>query len=165
MTGIEIDNPALEHAERKNAGNRLFVPLIYLIVGPPIGGVYVTAFYTGFGMFAALGDPEGFGSVSSISLAAVSALPWVMAMSYFFGGVQALSTGVLIALFAEPDSRFSYGTAIFTAAVVSVIVGAIMTIAWTADFLWLAVILGIISILSSLTLRLLFRGMFAPPRQ
>lgn len=140
-------------------GHRLKVFGVYLVLGPPIGGIITFIPGCAYALAFAIINPsavhaEHFGS-------ALLALPTVFLLSlmssYLFGGLQAAVAGAALAVVSR-GGRFSYMKAFIAAVIASSVVAFLI-----ADGeLWVAAALVAIGTIASVVLRYLFRGSFAP---
>lgn len=160
------DNPLVVRPKFRRTAMVFF---IYLIFGPPIGGLAtILAFLVLPGIlagnFGLLGDASGEGFVQLVFLPV-----WVVMLSlwgYVFGGVQAAMTGLILAACSDLDGRFGYDRAIFATLPPSVFAGIFIGKDYVDDYGaghgFLTLVLTLASIVASLALRYLFRKRFSP---
>lgn len=137
--------------ESKRAGP-LAIIIVFTLFGPPIGTAILFIGLSAWELTATM-DLEG--------LKIFALLPVGILFGYFFGGLQALACGILLAVYARSIGRFSY----FAALVVSLFVGGIAMVVLSASDSGLAGLVAIllaIGILSALLIRLLFARRFSP---
>lgn len=148
--------------DRNSSGRKAAIFVVYFLLGPPIGGLFLVAAVIAIGVADAITDGNlfhqtaGWGEIVGpfIFLTVI-----VMVWSYVVGGFQAAATGLIIAVYAHKDGRFGYPMA-FIAPLAPSIVGALI---FARDSLGFAVMLVFLGVASSLMLRFLFRGMFRDP--
>ncbi|MAW80725.1 MAG: hypothetical protein CMI63_10840 [Parvularcula sp.] len=135
--------------------------MIYAIVGPPIGGVITHGIYW-FSSFLDSGILQG--SLLEIAFTLIGTLPAFMLLSYPFGGVQALLTGLLIKTIAGKEGRFGYLTAFLAAALVGIGVAVLLALGYVPSVGFAPIgaltILGMIGVGASLIIRYFFRNRF-----
>lgn len=83
--------------------------------------------------------------------------------SYVFGAAHASLTGLGLALTSK-GGRFTYLAALGAALVSSVVVYWLAGSEGPSDILRLTILLGVVAVVTSLSLRWLFRGIFSPAR-
>lgn len=160
MTSGQNAEPPLNWHKPSQLDRRLPIFFIYFVVGPPVGGLLFTAFFTismlhgfVFGEVAEAGDAF-FRFLGGLFVM----VPLAVIFSYFFGGVQAAVTGLFISGFAPRNGRFGYLTA-FVAAIGPSLAGAFLIARESIFFgTWLAAI----GTLASLMVRYIFRRRFSP---
>lgn len=149
------------NAVARASGSRrgFIVFFIYLLLGPPLGAL---VFYLGLIGYSVIDN--GFGNSSGWAVAdavefvvAFFSLLWVITLfSYFFGGLQAAGTGLILAILSRDGGRFGYGLA-FMAALVPSFLGAALLAGDAPGF---AVALFATGLVASFLLRFLFRKRF-----
>ncbi|MFC2952843.1 hypothetical protein ACFOOP_12970 [Marinicaulis aureus] len=162
----EADDESLQPQraiDRNVAPQRALNFFIYLIAGPPIGALVFMAFLCAMAIEAAFITP----SLTSPSVPSEAAIlgtfvsliaftPVALMFSYFFGGLQAAATGLLLIFLSDRQGKFSYGAAMLAALPSSL--AALFIIG--RDSIGFGVVVALIGMLSSLILRLIFRKRF-----
>ncbi|MEO1136379.1 MAG: hypothetical protein AAFW68_07190 [Pseudomonadota bacterium] len=155
----DITYKDFDELERKiEPDRRLPIFFIYLIFGPPIGGVIFA-----IGWFGALFISQ----ISSTTIVPAEAL-WTHAQafplflllsivfSYLFGGVQAILTGLFISAFAKRNGKFGYRMALLASFSGSLLGGLL----FARDSLTFLALLTAIGVLASILIRFVFRNRF-----
>ena len=133
--------------------NRFKIILIYLVWGPPVGGLISTLMLSVWGGVKA----ETLQDALSYVLLPLAGLPIALPLSYLLGGVHALAVGVILYFVADEDGKFSYGWSIGAALITASVVGFALT---GTGRVGAGLLLGIISIGTSVALRYFFRRRF-----
>ncbi|WP_428409629.1 hypothetical protein [Hyphococcus sp.] len=145
---------ATSSQEAGGRGRKVATILIYLLLGPPVGGMIFAAFFSVSNVYNFLTGSSA--NQEDLVSGTVGLFVLAMPFSYMFGGLQAAMTGVIIAICTRNEGRFGYGLA-FLASLVSSLVGAVI---FGRDAVGFGVILVVVGVLSSLVLRFLFRKVF-----
>ena len=149
---------------------KAMVFLIYLIFGPPIGGL-VTIF--GFFTYAAIADGAAFfGSFALSNIGELLMIPvWIAMLSlwgYLFGGAQAAMTGLILAACSDLDGRFGFDRAVIATFPPSIFAGILIGKDYLDDYDTghglLILVLTLASVAASVVVRYLFRNRFRVPR-
>ena len=163
MTQNETNKADPQKVVRPYSENRRGMIIgLYLLVGPPIGAAIIVALLW-VAMFLSFVDggqinidgadlSNGLGVLAVVSVLAAP-------VSYFFGGIQALVTGIIIACFSDKDGKFGYGLALLAPVAPCVAAAFVLDVErgepnWGAFF-------GVVGVLASLIVRLLFRQRFS----
>lgn len=160
MSAFESDEltPKQAAMRERNVG-RLMIFFIYLIFGPPTGGLLFLLSLMAYGLIEPGPAYDPAPSESSI-IDFLWGIPmfvgFVAVFGYFFGGLQAAGTGLLLTFMSKEDGRFGYGLA-FLAALVPSFLGAVL---FGLDAPGFAVSLFVTGVAASLVLRVLFRKRF-----
>ncbi len=150
-------------------GRRPRIILIYVLAGPPIGGIIaMLAIY----MYLAIetGFQPWLDNVRAEPIQTILSLPMtfiiVALYGYIFGGIQALLTGIYISLNSGKNGKFGYKLAITASAFVALVVTAVLTAFYQIRtgyaVLAVPIILGAIGIAASVLVRFFFRKRFSP---
>ncbi len=154
-------------AVRANFQRKAMVFFIYLIFGPPIGGLATILTFLILsavlaGDLGLLGDASGEGFIQLFFLPI-----WVVMLSlwgYVLGGVQAAMTGLILAACSDLDGRFGYDRAILATLPPSIFAGILIGKDYVNDYDaghgFLTLVLAVASIVASLVLRYIFRKRF-----
>jgi hypothetical protein len=155
---------------RGNFRRKAMVFFIYLMFGPPIGGLATILTFLILsavlaGDLGLLGDASGEGVIQLFFLPV-----WVVMLSlwgYLFGGVQAAMTGLILAACSDLDGRFGYDRAVIATLPPSMFAGILIGKDYVNDHDaghgFLILVLTLASIVASLVLRYLFRERFRIP--
>ena len=160
MTKEHYDDPKTDHESLE----RLPIILLYAILGPPVGAII---FLLG-ALLISIGDsPDSYtldipSAVEMLRFVSgvVLILLFAMMASYVFGFMQAFFTGLLLAEAHARTRGAGYLAAFLAPLAISAPAWAVMVFFFDAqhDF---AASLAAVGIASSLSLRFLFRGLFA----
>lgn len=143
-------------------GKRGNIILFYIFVGPPVGGMLVFLYLFVFSLLSGAADfwTDSFFKEPLEALSTFAGnFILVTLLSYVFGGVQALATGLLISTISGPEGNFSYVVAL----IIPAIVGATVMLALAEAYqmpLGIGAFLGAIGVGASILIRFLFRRRF-----
>lgn len=158
--GAEV-SPSNESVREARAP-RAMIFFIYLIFGPPVGGIAFVAGFMGYDFITQFVASEWIVKEQDITgVAQIVALSplyilVVIFFSYFFGGLQAAATGLIITLLSKRNGTFGYVLA-FIAPLVPSMLGAWMFRSAPG----FASLLATTGVFASLAIRFLFRKRFA----
>ncbi len=143
------------------------IVFIYLIFGPPIGGL---ATILGFFTFAVFAEGNGafFESFAGEDIGDLLMMPvWMFLMSlwgYVFGGAQAAMTGLILAVASDREGRFGYDRTIIATFPPSLIAGIVISggafPALGNENGLVIFILTLTGVVASIAVRFLFRKRF-----
>jgi len=145
---------------RKSEPRKAQIFFIYLLAGPPIGAlILIVAGGLVSILLSSVTHPlsGNYGmSIPEVVTYYFFATPMAMLFSYIFGGLQAAGTGLFLTFLSTEKGKFNYSAALLAplppSGIAFVVTGHTM-----AGF---GVLLCILSVLSSLMLRFLFRKRF-----
>lgn len=161
----QADELPVEHRDaiRGDFRRKVMVFFIYLIFGPPIGGIITLTSMLGYVVIE-----EGFGQTFSNEW--FSGFPlfpfYILFLSlwgYLFGGVQAALTGLILSISSDAGGRFGYFHALLATIPPSILAGIFLYFQERDGFVASGV-LAIVSVVASLVVRFLFRNRFRPQK-
>ncbi len=143
-----------EHAKQNDLprSSPLHVFVFVVVFGPPFGAV---ALFLVLAIEAILKDMSG--GVAGV----VGFLVFMVMFSYFFGGLQAILAGFVLAIISRPDGTFTYGQAMFVATAIGSAVGIFLLDGKDFPVEFALVLIGN-GIFAALAIRALFAKRFRP---
>ncbi len=159
MTDAQTPTEAAEAPRETSTGRRLTIFGVYLVLGPPVGGLLLIGavlLSMSSSLFAGHGESLSGGTPLETVFGVFALTPFVIMFSYLFGGLQAAATGLILAVFSGKEGRFGYGLALL--APVPPGLAALLVMErndWSG-----ALALGLLGMAASFTLRFLFRKSF-----